>query len=214
MYVENDERYYQILHIVIPLLVRQVATVIDYYKRWTSKWPDTKSLSKANLSEVNELWSGLGYYSRGRRLFEGAQKVEAELKGRMPRTAKDLMRELPGVGRYTSCAVASIAYGEPVGLVDGNVVRVMSRMRVIGAESASQVIIFTFPLATLFFYFPCLAQGASNLKVHQRSRTRIIRYFASFTRHLYLPVSDMDLSEHKQHESNLDIKSQFVCLSR
>ena len=107
-----------------------------------SKWPDSKSMSDASLDEVNEAWSGLGYYSRGRRLLEGAKKVQSDLGGRMPQMAKDLLKELPGVGRYTSCAVASIAYGEPVGLVDGNVVRVFSRLRVIGAEATSQAGIY------------------------------------------------------------------------
>ncbi|GFO35963.1 adenine DNA glycosylase, partial [Plakobranchus ocellatus] len=85
--------------------------------------------------EVNEAWSGLGYYSRGRRLFEGAQKVVSELKGEMPKTAGDLEKKLPGVGRYTAGAIASIAFGEVTGLVDGNVVRVLSRLRAIGANS-------------------------------------------------------------------------------
>ena len=58
------------------------------------------------------MWSGLGYYSRARRLHEGAQKVVLELGGEMPRTAEDLLKKLPGVGRYTAGAIASIAYGE------------------------------------------------------------------------------------------------------
>jgi A/G-specific adenine glycosylase len=85
------------------------------------------------------VWSGLGYYSRARRLWEGAKKVQQELKGSMPRDSAALMRQLPGVGRYTACAVASIAYGESCGVVDGNVARVLCRMGVIGAESSSKV---------------------------------------------------------------------------
>ena len=71
--------------------------------------------------QVNEMWSGLGYYSRGRRLHEGAQKVVNDLKGQMPRTSTSLEKELPGVGRYTASAIASIAY-EEVGLEVGDLV--------------------------------------------------------------------------------------------
>ena len=88
----------------------QVATVIDYYQRWMSKWPDTKSLASAQLEDVNKVWSGLGYYSRAKRLWEGAQAVEGQMGGRMPKTAADLEKKLCGVGRYTAAAVASIAY--------------------------------------------------------------------------------------------------------
>ena len=70
------------------------------------------SLSKASLEEVNEMWSGLGYYSRGRRLQEGAVKVMKELDGDIPTTAEELIEKLPGVGRYTAGAVASIAFGQ------------------------------------------------------------------------------------------------------
>ncbi|XP_065184353.1 adenine DNA glycosylase-like isoform X2 [Sycon ciliatum] len=113
----------------------QVATVIDYYNRWMKRWPTVQSLATATIEEVNEMWSGLGYYSRGRRLWEGAKKVVDELDGQMPKTADSLQKLLPGVGRYTSCAIASISFGERVGVVDGNVIRVMSRLRAIGAES-------------------------------------------------------------------------------
>jgi A/G-specific adenine glycosylase len=87
------------------------------------------------------MWAGLGYYSRGKRLWEGAQKVVTELNGEVPQTAEKLMKELPGVGRYTASAIASIAFGEPVGLVDGNVIRVLTRMRRIGADSSSNEVL-------------------------------------------------------------------------
>ena len=64
------------------------------------------------FQEVNEMWSGLGYYSRARRLHEGARKIVDELDGQMPRSSEDLLKKLPGVGRYTARAIASIAYGE------------------------------------------------------------------------------------------------------
>eukprot|EP00095_Tigriopus_kingsejongensis_P012363 maker-scaffold190_size271632-snap-gene-0.19 protein:Tk12363 transcript:maker-scaffold190_size271632-snap-gene-0.19-mRNA-1 annotation:"a g-specific adenine dna glycosylase" len=122
----------------------QVATVVDYYQRWMTKWPTLHSLAQASLEEVNQMWSGLGYYSRGRRLHEGALKVSQALEGNMPQTTAQLAKLLPGVGRYTAAAIASIAYGQSTGLVDGNVIRVLARMRAIGADSSSQVAVEAF----------------------------------------------------------------------
>ncbi|XP_015725619.1 adenine DNA glycosylase isoform X4 [Coturnix japonica] len=118
----------------------QVATVIDYYNRWMQKWPTLQALAAASLEEVNELWAGLGYYSRGKRLQEAARKVVSELAGRMPRTAEDLQKLLPGVGRYTAGAIASISFGQATGVVDGNVIRVLCRLRCIGADSSSPAV--------------------------------------------------------------------------
>ncbi|KAK4819244.1 hypothetical protein QYF61_000455 [Mycteria americana] len=125
----------------IMLQQTQVATVIDYYNRWMQKWPTLQALAQASLEEVNELWAGLGYYSRGKRLQEAARKVVSELAGRMPRTAEDLQKLLPGVGRYTAGAIASISYGQATGVVDGNVIRVLCRLRCIGADSSSPAVI-------------------------------------------------------------------------
>ncbi|KAJ8306398.1 hypothetical protein KUTeg_016943 [Tegillarca granosa] len=136
-----NQRAYAVWVSEIMLQQTQVATVIDYYNRWMTKWPTVQDLATASLEEVNEMWSGLGYYSRGRRLLEGAKKVVEELEGEMPKTAESLLKSLPGVGRYTAGAIASIAYGEVTGLVDGNVIRVLSRIRMIGADSMSQPII-------------------------------------------------------------------------
>ena len=111
----------------IMLQQTQVSTVKSYYAKWIDKWPDVSSLSGATLEEVNTLWSGLGYYSRGRRLHESACKVVNELDGVVPSTSELLQKTLPGVGRYTASAIASIAFSERVGVVDGNVIRVMSR---------------------------------------------------------------------------------------
>nr|XP_054538496.1 adenine DNA glycosylase isoform X25 [Pan troglodytes]XP_054949793.1 adenine DNA glycosylase isoform X24 [Pan paniscus]XP_054949796.1 adenine DNA glycosylase isoform X24 [Pan paniscus]XP_054949800.1 adenine DNA glycosylase isoform X24 [Pan paniscus] len=92
------------------------------------------------VMEVNQLWAGLGYYSRGRRLQEGARKVVEELGGHMPRTAETLQQLLPGVGRYTAGAIASIAFGQATGVVDGNVARVLCRVRAIGADPSSTLV--------------------------------------------------------------------------
>lgn len=132
-----NERAYAVWVSEIMLQQTQVATVIDYYSRWMKKWPTLQDVASAKLEEVNEMWTGLGYYSRGRRLHEGAQKVVEKLGGVVPTTAEDLQKELPGVGRYTAGAIASIAFGQKTGVVDGNVIRVFSRLRMIGADSAS-----------------------------------------------------------------------------
>ena len=138
-----NKRGYAVWVSEIMLQQTQVATVIDYYNRWMKKWPTLQDLSEASLDEVNQMWAGLGYYSRGKRLWEGAKKVVADLRGEMPRTAESLIKELPGVGRYTAAAIASIAVGQAVGLVDGNVIRVVSRMRKIGADSTSSDVLET-----------------------------------------------------------------------
>uniref|UniRef100_A0A3Q4HAQ9 Adenine DNA glycosylase n=1 Tax=Neolamprologus brichardi TaxID=32507 RepID=A0A3Q4HAQ9_NEOBR len=124
----------------IMLQQTQVATVKDYYNKWMKVWPTVQELAAATLEEVNQMWAGLGYYSRGRRLHEGAQKVVSELKGQMPQTVESLLKQLPGVGRYTAAAIGSIAQGLVTGAVDGNVIRVLCRLRAIGADSTSPAV--------------------------------------------------------------------------
>nr|XP_045006880.1 adenine DNA glycosylase isoform X3 [Jaculus jaculus]XP_045006881.1 adenine DNA glycosylase isoform X3 [Jaculus jaculus]XP_045006882.1 adenine DNA glycosylase isoform X3 [Jaculus jaculus]XP_045006884.1 adenine DNA glycosylase isoform X3 [Jaculus jaculus]XP_045006885.1 adenine DNA glycosylase isoform X3 [Jaculus jaculus] len=135
-----DRRAYAVWVSEVMLQQTQVATVINYYTRWMQKWPTLQDLASASLEEVNQLWSGLGYYSRGRRLQEGARKVVEELGGHMPRTAETLQQLLPGVGRYTAGAIASIAFGQAAGVVDGNVLRVLCRVRAIGADPSSSLV--------------------------------------------------------------------------
>ncbi|XP_032048346.1 adenine DNA glycosylase [Aythya fuligula] len=136
-----NRRAYAVWVSEIMLQQTQVATVIDYYNRWMQKWPTLQALAEASLEEVNELWAGLGYYSRGKRLQEAARKVVSELAGEMPRTAEELQKLLPGVGRYTAGAIASISYGQATGVVDGNVIRVLCRLRCIGADPSSPPVI-------------------------------------------------------------------------
>ena len=100
----------------------RVDVVIPYYERFLQRFPTLRSLAEAPLDDVLALWSGLGYYSRARNLHKAAQACG----GQLPRTAAEL-RELPGFGPYTAAAVASLAFGEDVPLVDGNVARVLSR---------------------------------------------------------------------------------------
>jgi len=104
----------------------RVSVVIDYYTRFMARFPTLRQLAEADEAEVLALWSGLGYYRRARALHEAARAVVSEHAGVIPQTAAALSR-LPGVGVYTAAAVASIAFGEPVAAVDGNVERVLTR---------------------------------------------------------------------------------------
>jgi A/G-specific adenine glycosylase len=104
----------------------RVTVVIDYYNRFMARFPTLQSVAQADEAEVLALWSGLGYYRRARALHEAARAVVSEHGGVIPKTAAALSR-LPGVGVYTAAAVASIAFGEPVAAVDGNVERVLTR---------------------------------------------------------------------------------------
>jgi A/G-specific adenine glycosylase len=106
----------------------QVDTVIPYFLRFLQALPSIKSLAEAPLERVLELWSGLGYYRRARNLHLAAQKLVQEFDGVFPSSYQEA-RSLPGVGDYTARAVLSIAYNQPYAVVDGNVARVVSRLR-------------------------------------------------------------------------------------
>lgn len=110
----------------IMLQQTRVATVIPYWERWMARFPTVGALAAAEDDAVVAAWAGLGYYSRARNLARGARAVVAA--GGMPTDAAGL-RALPGVGPYTAGAIASIAYGERAPLVDGNVARVLARVR-------------------------------------------------------------------------------------
>ena len=105
----------------------QVATVIPYYEKFLRHFPTVDALAAADEAQVFALWAGLGYYSRARNLLRGARAVVAEHGGLFPSTA-DGLRALPGIGPYTAGAVASIAFGRPAPIVDGNVARVFARV--------------------------------------------------------------------------------------
>jgi len=102
-----------------------VAAVVPYFERFTARWPTVAALAAADETEVMAAWAGLGYYARARNLIACARAVAAA--GAFPETAVGL-RALPGVGAYTSAAVAAIAFGEAVPVVDGNVERVVARL--------------------------------------------------------------------------------------
>jgi A/G-specific adenine glycosylase len=105
----------------------RVAAVVDHYERFLRMFPTVFALALAPEAEVLACWSGLGYYRRARMLHKAAQFIVAERSGIIPDTSIGL-RTLPGVGEYTSAAIASIAFGESIAVVDGNVERVLLRL--------------------------------------------------------------------------------------
>ncbi len=106
----------------------RVETVIPYYARFLASFPTVADLAAAEESEVLKRWEGLGYYSRARNLQAGAKQVMEAYGGEIPQTVQEL-RKLKGVGPYTAGAIASIAFHQPVAAVDGNVIRVVTRLR-------------------------------------------------------------------------------------
>lgn len=114
----------------IMLQQTQVVTVISYFKCFITKYPDVGSLAGADESEVFKLWEGLGYYSRARNLIRCAKVITQDYDGIFPTDSKAL-EKLPGIGPYTAGAIASIAFDEKTPAVDGNVLRVVSRLHCI-----------------------------------------------------------------------------------
>ncbi|ORZ39182.1 hypothetical protein BCR44DRAFT_65355 [Catenaria anguillulae PL171] len=112
----------------------QVATATPYYITWMSKWPTVFDLARASQEEVTQAWSGLGYYSRAHRLLTSSQLLVSSHAGILPSDPIALASQIPGIGKYTAGAIASIAYGIATPVVDGNVIRVLSRMRALGGD--------------------------------------------------------------------------------
>ena len=111
----------------IMLQQTRVAVVLDRYKPFLERFPSVHALAAARESSVLAEWSGLGYYRRARNLHAAARIISRKRAGKFPNTAQD-MRALPGIGRYTAAAIASIAFDEPTAVVDGNVERVLRRL--------------------------------------------------------------------------------------
>jgi A/G-specific adenine glycosylase len=111
----------------IMLQQTRVAAVIEHYQEFLRRFPAVEELAAAREASVLAAWSGLGYYRRARMMHAAAKMIVREHGGKFPATEKGL-RALPGIGRYTAAAIASIAFGEPVAVVDGNVERVLQRV--------------------------------------------------------------------------------------
>jgi len=123
----RDRDPYRVWLSEIMLQQTRVAAVLEYYERFVRRFPTVEKLAAARESSVLAAWSGLGYYRRARMLHAAAKKIVKEWSGKFPVTAIEL-RTLPGIGRYTAAAIASIAFNELVAVVDGNVGRVLERL--------------------------------------------------------------------------------------
>lgn len=119
----------------IMLQQTRVAAVLDHYRKFLKRFPTVHHLAQASEAEVLAAWSGLGYYRRARMLHRAAKQLVAEHNGQLP-TSYERLRRLAGIGRYTASAISSIAFGEAVAVVDGNVERVLNRMR--GSDFSAQ----------------------------------------------------------------------------
>ncbi|MFM7108018.1 MAG: A/G-specific adenine glycosylase [Planctomycetaceae bacterium] len=111
----------------IMLQQTQVERVRDYFARFTARFPDVAALARAREADVLKLWEGLGYYRRARQLHAAAREIVADHGGRFPRSIEEL-RRLPGIGRYTAGAIASIAFGVRAPIVEANSRRVLARL--------------------------------------------------------------------------------------
>lgn len=118
---------YQVWISEVILQQTRVSQGLDYYLRFISKWPSVNDLAQASEEEVLKMWQGLGYYSRARNLHQCAKQVVEQYGGEFPADFGKLKR-LKGIGDYTAAAIASIAFGLPHAVVDGNVYRVLSRL--------------------------------------------------------------------------------------
>ncbi|KAF5001676.1 hypothetical protein FGRMN_843 [Fusarium graminum] len=124
-----ERRAYEVWISEIMLQQTRVAVVIDYWNRWMEKWPTIHDLAAASADDVLSAWRGLGYYSRATRIHEAAKLVvnDSTMKGLLPSCTQDLEAKVPGVGRYTAGAISAIVFGRAAPMVDGNVLRVLSR---------------------------------------------------------------------------------------
>lgn len=111
----------------IMLQQTRVETVIPYFERWLAKFPTIAALAAANEQDVLNLWEGLGYYSRARNLHKAAKVLIADYDSELPKTVA-VLQKLPGIGRYTAAAIASMAFGQDAAALDGNIRRVYARI--------------------------------------------------------------------------------------
>ncbi len=111
----------------------RVAAVLPYYRRFLRRFPNVQALARARSEELLHCWAGLGYYSRARNLHRTAKEIVTRHGGRFPHDL-DAALALPGIGPYTAAAILSIAYGEPLAVLDGNVARVLARLDTIRGD--------------------------------------------------------------------------------
>ena len=124
---------YAVLVSEVMLQQTQVATVVPHFSRFLAAFPNVAALAASSEQSVLRSWQGLGYYSRARNIHAAARKIVARFDGQIPRSVRDL-QTLPGIGRYTAGAIASIAFDERTPILDGNVARVLCRLEKIQAD--------------------------------------------------------------------------------
>ena len=130
----TDRTGYRVWVSEVMLQQTRVSTVIPYYQRFLAAFPTVRELAAADLDRVLALWSGLGYYRRARGLHEGARDVVARFGGELPASVEGLL-SIKGIGPYTAGAIASLAFGIQAPIVDGNVIRVLSRLHAIREDA-------------------------------------------------------------------------------
>lgn len=144
---QQDISPYRVWVSEIMLQQTQVTTVIDYFERFMVRFPNVKKLAAANVDEVLHLWSGLGYYARGRNLHKAAIQICEQHNGELPNTLEDMIA-LPGIGRSTGSAILAIANGQHHAILDGNVKRVLTRLQCIsGVPDVSATLKSLWPIA-------------------------------------------------------------------
>ncbi len=133
----GEQEAYAVLVREVMLQQTRMETALPYLEAWLERWPTVEALAGASEDEVLDAWQGLGYYNRARWLANAARQVVDDHGGKIPRDPNEL-QALSGVGPYTAAAVASMAYGAPAPAVDGNVVRLVSRLQARRADAASE----------------------------------------------------------------------------
>jgi A/G-specific adenine glycosylase len=126
-YLGGPDRAYAVWVSELMLQQTRVETVVDYYPRFIERFPTVATLAEASIDDVLRLWQGLGYYARARHLHQAARIIVEQHEGRTPADLESLLA-LPGVGKYTAGAIASIGHGRRAAAVDGNIARVLARL--------------------------------------------------------------------------------------
>ena len=167
---QNTQDPYAVWLSEIMLQQTQVVTVREYFARFMTRFPTVADLAAAHQDEMLGLWSGLGYYSRARNMHRAAQDVVALHGGVFPRDSETL-QTLPGIGRSTAAAVASLCFGEPIAILDGNVKRVLTRYLGFKQDLASSkvekelwaIAQTMLPQRDVTNAMPCYTQGVMDL---------------------------------------------------
>lgn len=171
----------------IMLQQTQVKTVISYWERWMRELPTIGSLANAKPERIHKLWEGLGYYTRVRNMQKAAQQILAEHAGTFPRSF-EAIHALPGIGRYTAGAIASIAFNQPTPILDGNVIRVLCRLYGIGDDPQDKKTnINLWQLAETL-----VTSAAENIDHEKRNSAKRIK--SSGSQHTPLPCSALNQS--------------------